>query len=138
MPATLQVDGIYQNHEFGCHNRGMYSGRNDSFPDVEPGPGIYIFDAGTWTTASCAQPQLAYAKHLPGYLDWAAKFDQEGSKLVWRTTPSWRGACNRKNAVLAWTNRYAIPMVTACKEFQVGAGLFQETNGAKSLSKSRV
>ncbi|GAQ89098.1 hypothetical protein KFL_004870030 [Klebsormidium nitens] len=109
------VDGIYANGEFGCTDRGMYSGRNEtnSYPQIQPGADVISLDAGHWTAYWCTDAWQAFNKHLPAYLDWGESLLSPQSRLVWRTAPSWMPECRRKYVTLASLNRLALEAISS-------------------------
>ena len=106
---------IYQNGEFGCINRGMFSGRNATatFPAITTGADVISLEAGTWTAAWCADAWAAFNKHLPEFLDWGETLLTPASRLVWRTAPSFMTECRRKHVKLQYVNRVALDAVSA-------------------------
>ncbi|GJP38447.1 hypothetical protein CLOM_g22882 [Closterium sp. NIES-68] len=64
------IDGLYRNGLDGCVKRGQYSGRDDSFPTISPTPDVLVADSAHWSLAFCTEPEVAYARSLPMFLDW--------------------------------------------------------------------
>jgi hypothetical protein len=93
----------------------MFSGRNEStsYPEIVTGADIISLEAGTWTSAWCAEAWQAFNKHLPDFLNWGETLLNPQSRLVWRTAPSYMTECRRKHVKLQYVNRVALDAVSS-------------------------
>ncbi|GBG80221.1 hypothetical protein CBR_g30588 [Chara braunii] len=129
------VDGIYLNNEFGCINRGMFSGRQGEFPsNISQTADILISNSAAWTWAYCVQAKEAYDKHFPEYVAWIKSSLGPKTKWVVRSEAPFNGhdlGCSRRtNNGMRYANNMA--RETAKKE---GAEFFNAWNieGARFL-----
>ncbi|GBG68497.1 hypothetical protein CBR_g3041 [Chara braunii] len=108
----LFVPGIWDGSgAYGCPLDSF--GRRKEPPNL-PSTGLFVFNAAHWEYELCLEPEMAYARYLPTYLEWGRRLaKQEGARLVWRsTTPfnvrtwgcSW-GIFPRQRNYTAWRRR---------------------------------
>ncbi|GAQ90020.1 hypothetical protein KFL_005900060 [Klebsormidium nitens] len=130
------VDGIYRNGQDGCRNRGRYSRREDSFPEIAASDdSIFVLDAGAWSATFCDRPLQAYTRHILPFIDWGASLVRGNSTLVWRTAPPSVWFCERKNGILHHFNEITshllsgrIPEVKVFDSWQIEAPRFRDAD----------
>ena len=84
--ATLSfvwIDGIYENDKNGCRARGVFSGRNTSFPPLPPADVYFVGSPAHWESAFCAEPWRAVAASTPAYVAWATQQGSRAAPRVW-------------------------------------------------------
>eukprot|EP00897_Mesotaenium_endlicherianum_P003644 jgi/Mesen1/3307/ME000191S02447 len=88
------VDGVYHNGEFGCRNRGSYSGRPKDFPVYSPTSDVIVADGGAWS------------------FQWlVSRPHKHTARFVWRSEAPYpvplENCWGRRNSALAWANEFA-------------------------------
>ncbi|GBG89556.1 hypothetical protein CBR_g49345 [Chara braunii] len=80
------VPGLWDGSgSYGCPVEANFERRRTT-PHL-PSGGLFVFNSAHWTYTFCREPEMAYARYLPDYLEWGRRLaDQEGSRLVWRST----------------------------------------------------